>query len=230
MFFGVNATHYDDMSPHVSGITMVRAFDHTSWPPVPPGVAAMLSPRPDPHLLVTGALDAEMTTLLQAAPPNSYLTTWHEAEKGPNSPQGGLTAWWARRVHTYMLALTRAVNPAVKYGVILTQGGSANYTIPGLGFYGIDLYDLHETTDPTQALASEFAKLPRGRKVVAETNSSNIARRPDWFVKVYNWLAAHNGYAMLTFWNTTGHLSGPWVDDPATIDSLNWVSTKAAGG
>jgi hypothetical protein len=32
---------------------------------------------------------------------------------------------------------------------------------------------------------------------------------------------------MLTFWNPTGPLSGPWVDDPATIYALRRIAADA---
>jgi hypothetical protein len=223
MFFGCNQNHYPEMAAQVP-MTMVRSFKGLSdtWPVMPDGLPALLSMRPDPALLLAGKLDAQITGMLNTAPADSMLTAWHEA----NVDGTGLDAPTARKVHSHMLALCKRVAPQIPYGVITTMGASASWAIEGLGFYGIDLYDIHGTTDPGSTL-DRMSRFPPGPRLVAETNSSDVTHRPAWFREVYEWHARHHGLAMLTFWNPTGPLSGPWVDDPATIYALRRIAADA---
>lgn len=224
MYFGCNQNHYQDMAPSVP-MTMVRSYKGISptWPVMPDNLPALLTVYPDPHELLAGRLDAQLTLMLKSAPAGSLLTAWHEANNGAFPGDATL----ARQMHRYMRDLCVKVKPSLPYGAVTTMGASADWVVTGLGFYGIDLYDIHETTDPGHALSREFGKFPSGPRVVAETNSSVVAHRPAWFREVYDWLAVHHGLAMLTFWNPTGPLSGPWVDDPATIYALRRIAADA---
>lgn len=228
MYVGCNEPHYADVAPNLNPMTMLRAFEHlgSAWPVMPDGLPSLWSPRPDPAQLLAGQLDSVIISALHGAPPGSMLTTWHEAEQAP-----GMTATTAQKVHAYMHRLVHANAPGMAYGAVLTQGGSASWVIPGLDFYGIDLYDLGGgITSPHETLDRFDARMPSGPRLVAETNSSIVTHRPAWFRGVFDWLFYHNGLAMLTFWNPTGPLSGPWVQDDATIYALNRIIAESKRG
>lgn len=223
MFFGANENHYPEMAAKVSGATMIRSFKGLSdtWPVMPGNLPCLLSIRRDPAQLLAGGHDKQITSMVTSAPPHSHLTAWHEAN------HAGLDAATTRKIHTHMSRLVTDLGSPVRYGAVLTQGASGDWVIPGLDFYGVDLYDIHRTTDPGLALERFFGRMPAGDRIVAETNSSAVYHRPAWFREIYDWLFRRGGTAMLTFWNPTGPLSGPWVDDPATIYALRGISRDA---
>ena len=225
MWFGCNQNHYEDVAPDVPNMTMVRSFKPLAdtWPEMPDGLHSLWSIRPDPQELLAGQHDQTIIKALQSASalPGNLLTAWHEAE------QASLSATTVQQVHAHMLELVHDNTTSVRYGAVLTQGGRARWAIPGLDFYGIDIYDLHETTDPSTTLDRFDSRMPRGKRLVAETNSSAVPHRPAWFREVYSWLAARGGIAMLTFWNPSGPLSGPWDGDAATKYALNRIKHDA---
>jgi hypothetical protein len=225
MWFGCNQNHYEDVAPDVPGMTMVRSFKPLAdaWPEMPDGLHSLWSIRPDPQELLAGQHDQTIINALQSASarPGNLLTTWHEPE------QASLPPTTVRQVHAHMLELVHDNTTSVRYGAVLTQGGRARWVIPGLDFYGIDIYDLHEITDPSTTLDRFDSRMPHGKRLVAETNSSKVAHRPAWFREIYGWLAARGGIAMLTFWNPSGPLSGPWDGDAATTYALNRIKHDA---
>lgn len=232
MFFGCNQMQYPVISANVSGMTMVRSYladSYSTWPVMPDNLLALLSIEPNPAILFQGGYDVQLTEMLQTAPPKSMLTAWHEANGRVAST--GITANVARQVHRYMYKLVHSVTVNVSYGIITTQGKLADLTpwaIGGMDWYGLDFYDLNLNTDPTEGLAHGFSMLPRGPRVIGETNSSVVSHRPAWFREIYDWLAANGGIAMLTYWKETGVLSGPWLNDLPTISSLQGVSDDSA--
>jgi hypothetical protein len=235
MWFGCNVHHYHEVAAQVPGMTMVRVFlgdPVNRWPATPRGTAAFVSIRPDPTALLKGSFDHVLHTMLRSAPHGSYLTAWHEADKGRS--HGGLSASHTRDVHTYMHRLARRANHHVKYGAVVTQGigrtDLGRWVVHGLDFYGVDVYDLGGKVDPGGALHHAFRQLPNGRRVVAESNSAAVAHRPAWFREIYDWLAVNRGHALLTFWEPGAGLSGAWVNDPATIYALNGIAADAKQG
>jgi hypothetical protein len=227
MYFGCNQNHWADVALHVSGMTIQRSFKPLSggWPVMPEGVLAHWSIRPDPDKLLSGRLDSQIITALQSALPGSLLTGWHEAEH-VGSPIGSVVM---RDVHRYLHNLVHDHTDNVQYGAVTTSGASASWVATGLDFYGVDQYDIHGSTDVGDALTKWSNRMPVGYRVIAETNSSVKAHRPAWFRESFEWLKDHNGISLTTFWNPTGPLSGPWIDDDwPTIYSLKGISRDAA--
>jgi hypothetical protein len=246
MLFGTNQNHYPEMAAKVHGMTIQRSYKPLAagWPVMPAGQVAHWSIRPDHDELLAGGLDAQLTEAIAQAPPGSLLTGWHEAEHagwpGTVAAQqarvhaihaGTVAAQQARvhAIHAHLHALVHATRPGeVLYGPVTTMGAGRGWVLPGMDFYGVDVYDLHGRTDPATALDIWSAKMPDGHRVVAETNSQVQGHRPRWFQAVYEWLAASHGIAMETFWNPDGPLSGPWVDDDwPTISALRRVAESA---
>lgn len=230
MRFGCNQRQYATLEPQVQKMTMVRVYGGPfvpatlAWPTTPPGTTALYDIRPDPATLVTGDYDDVIKTLVQAAPPGSMLTAWHEADRG--TAHKGLASAEAREVHTY---LNKLVGHLIPYGSV-TTGGTATHpwTVEGLGFYGVDMYDFNLDDHPAYHLNAWSQTQYPGPRVVAETNSSVASHRPWWFAHVFGWLQANDGQALLTFWNPTGPLSGAWLpSDTATIHTLNQIGSLA---
>jgi hypothetical protein len=234
ILFGVNEKHWPDVSPYVSPMTIERSYKGLTdtWPvmQVNPLQPSLWSPRPDPVELLKGTYDATFESALKTAPPGSLLTVWHEADKGPASPSGGLTAEMAREVHAYMHALVHRFGSTIPYGSVSTGGqGTGSWTVKGLDFYGTDMYDFGGWDHPAWLLNRWSATQPPGPRVIAETNSNHPSHRPWWFMRSYDWLLANDGIAMMTFWNPTGPLSGRWLpDDEATISTLRQIAAEAA--
>jgi hypothetical protein len=199
------------------------------WPVMPDGQVAHWSIRPDRDALLAGELDAGLVSLLGEAPPGSLLTGWHEAEHADLPGTVAQQQAWVHGIHTYLHHLVHDTRSDVLYGPVTTMGSGRGWVVPGMDFYGVDLYDLHGTTDPKAALSAWSAKMPdTGYRVVAETNSSVKGHRPSWFKAVYEWLAGNHGIALETFWLPSGPLSGPWVDDDwPTISALRRVAESA---
>lgn len=229
MHFGCNVHHYPEVATDVHGMDIVRVFDTKQQALVPPGMLQLLSIRPDPQKLLAGSLDDEIKSQVRSLPDGSLLTAWHEANVN-TAVQPGLPAYTARQVHRYMYKLVASLGVGVGYGIILLQGRPdvlESYTVAGMDWYGLDLYDFGGTTDPSDVMDRCFGAMPAGPRLIAETNSAQVPHRPAWFREVYDWLAARQATAMLTFWNPTGTLSGPWIEDPATIYALNRISKDA---
>jgi hypothetical protein len=206
-------------------MTIERSFKGVSdtWPLMAdPAMPSLWSPRPDPSKLLQGMYDAAFTSALKTAPPGSMLTCWHEAE------QSGLTASTARKVHTYMHFLVHSTGSLVPYGIVTSQGASSSWDVPGMDYYGGDIYDTNRNGDFRTHVSHWASNRPHGPRVIAETNSALWRHRPAWFAGLYLWLAARKGLAMMTFWNPDGPLSGPWRDqDVATIVQLNDIARAA---
>lgn len=231
MRFGCNVHHYPEVAKDVHGMDVVRVFGTGQQALVPAGMVQLLSIRPDPQKLLAGTLDEEIKNHVRSLPQGSFLTAWHEANVN-TAAQPGLPAKTAREVHRYMHKLVAGLGVGVSYGIILLQGRPVvleSYTVTGMDWYGLDLYDFGGTTDPSDVMDRCFGAMPAGPRLIAETNSAHVPHRPAWFREVYDWLAARQAIAMLTFWNPTGELSGPWIEDPATIYALNRISKDAQG-
>jgi hypothetical protein len=236
MLFGCNASHYDEISAQVTGITMVRKYLGVNqfpdpWPATPTGTVGMFSAKVDYAQLMAGTLDAEIKSSVSALPAGTWLAVYHERNLSSLNPFG-YTGTQFKQIDTRMLELVHAANPSVKYGVILFGGPHLmNWTIDGLDFYAMDLYEGHagSSRDVSAILVRNFNQLPSSAlRAIAETNSSAPAHRSSWFRECYDWLQANNGGAMLTYWNPTGPLSGPWLPgDEAVIYALQQISDDA---
>jgi hypothetical protein len=102
-----------------------------------------------------------------------------------------------------------------------------------LGFYGIDPYGNDNIgtylcyLDTFITNAKDFAAGGYPNILIAETNNnknSTPANRATWFGDVAARLHTYgaNAVGMLTFWNPSGNLSGPWDGTDATvIDEMN---------
>lgn len=232
MLFGCNQNHYTDMAPHVSPITIQRSYKSIAngWPPMPAGCVAHWSIYPKHPDLMAGSLDARICAALETAAPGSLLTAWHEPELHSGRSTGPTMAELAD-INRYLLALVHATTPNVMFGPVITAHADAGWCVPGMDFYGVDSYDWKGFADPAKELSNWSARMPPGPRVVAETNTMKPEKRPAWFTGIYQWLKTHDGVAMMTFWNPSGSLSGPWLDtDTATIDTLNTIALDASGG
>jgi hypothetical protein len=238
MFIGSNQGQYAAIGAAVPGLNGQRVYYDTipntwpqTWPATPAGVLACLSIRPYPADLLAGTLDADIKSLAFAAPAGSLLTAWHEAGSLPYPSY--VTAQVMQEVHAKMHSLV--IGSGLHYGSV-SYGNPARameWTIPGLGFYGLDLYDggSAETNLPKamSVFAASVTSLNNGslpRIAITETNSKTQPRRPYWFSALSGWLHGYGGQslALLTYWNPTGPMSGPWVPgDTATITALQNV-------
>ena len=227
MFFGANQNHYDDLKAQVQPVTMLRSYKpmDSIWAPMEDGLPSLWSPKPDPAILLTGGYDAEITSALATAPAGSLLSFYHEADWYKLYPAEVIC-----EVHRYAHNLVKNSGTGVPYGSILTSSTrSAEYTIEGLDFYAVDLYDTRHDNHPAKHLAAWSDTMPPGPRVIGETNTSHPANRPHWFTHAYEWLVANGGIAFLTFWLPTDPLSGPWLPgDAKTIAALNKIAAEAA--
>ncbi len=251
MLFGCNQARYNDMAPNVSGITMVRVYAGDAhlkgvWPRTPVGTVGMFSLDPNYYDLAAGRLDTKVKALFAIAPAGTWVMSHHERNYSNMRPEG-YTAEMMRAIDTRMLSLARQANPGLKYGVNLGEGSHLmQWTIPGLDFYSLDMYEGRAGTntvrDVSANLNKSFNQLPgTGLRAIAETNSSTPSHRASWFREMYDYLYTHKGGALLTFWNPTGPYSGPWLNtnnpDPrlsahaeSTIYSLRKVAADAKRG
>ncbi|SRR6266702_362781 len=230
MRFGCNQNRYADVSPYVGPITIQRSFKALSlgWPVMPTGQACHWSIYPKHDDLLAGTLDAQIKAALHDAPPGSLLTAWHEPELHSGRATGPTMSELAD-IHNYLFALTHATTGNVLVGPVITAHADAGWCVKDMDFYGVDSYDWAGFADPVKELSDWSARMPPGPRVVAETNTFKPEKRPAWFTGIYQWLAAHGGIAMMTFWNPTGGLSGPFLPgDTATIETLNLIATAAA--
>ena len=236
MWFGCNGPiRWAQIAPQVSNMTMMRHYAQglpavdgvpTRWVAPPDGASPFMSIYPDPAKFLAGELDDAMIAFLQAAPAHGWLNTYHE----PNVYHR-VTPAQAREIHRRLQPMVHEYAPRIRYGsVLLTGNNLAQWVIEGLDFYAVDVYaGRNGRADPEPKLDHAYAQLPStGRKGVAETNTSLPERRPDWLCGMYNWLATHHAYAMITFWNPAGSLSGPWLpDDSRTIRAMNNIAARA---
>jgi hypothetical protein len=107
-----------------------------------------------------------------------------------------------------------------------------------LDWYGLDVYDfdggqfrgwtgglskakLFARMDDMKNTAREMSGRDDIEIDVCETNSPRVRHRAEWFSLLAEWMHENGGERILTFFNPTGPLSGPWLpDDANTIKSL----------
>jgi hypothetical protein len=205
------------------------------WPTSTNAASESVSIRPVPSSLLSGRLDAKLTAFIGSAPPGSFLTAWHEAGNLAGYP-AYINPRNMRAVHRYMNRLCQGTN--VSYGPILCMHPDKMppWLVPGMGWYGLDIYDWPEFHFPGGGVLDIHGRLwPRLsrwkaviRKVsghrnpelaICETNAKNPSHRPKWMLAVARWMAENGGRRMLTYWSPRG--VGPWLpQDRAVILAL----------
>jgi hypothetical protein len=232
--------------PGVSGLSGVRIYgakpdgtnqetDHipATWPSPPVSNAGpiVLSIYPVPEHVLDGSLFDTLGDLMASAPPGSYLTTWHEALSLPYPSY--ITSDSMYQLHARMNTIAQGTN--VTYGSIFGGGDLATLfesVPPNLGFYGLDLYGnlgisagMARLEDfITRARAKDTITPGYPKLVIPECNTPKKSERPDWFTSVCTRMHQYgsNSIGVLTFWNPTGPLSGPWdPTDRNTIGAMN---------
>jgi hypothetical protein len=236
--------------PGVPGLRGVRIYgekptgknsetDHVAskWPSPPVANAGPIvySIYPVPEHVFNGSLNKTLKSLIASAPPDSYLTAWHEA-LSLHFPKY-ITSANMYKLHAHINDMTKGTN--VTYGSIF--GGGDLTTLfksapPNLGFYGLDLYET-DGIDNGLARLEQFitqAK-PKDTKshypklALPECNTPKVAQRPEWFERVCERMHVYGSHSIgvLTFWNPTGPLSGPWLPkDKKTIAAMNDIVNK----
>ncbi len=234
MRFGVNQNHWPETHDLVHGYTILRTFKPmaSTWPVMPVNVPSLWSPRPDLAKVLAGDFDAAFTSAIRSAPGKSRLSIWHEAELA------GVNATQMRAAHNHMHALVHQVNAKygtnVEYGIVASGGAGRAWYVKGMDFIAGDVYDWQARGHPLDALNSWAGHVTDAigtgwTPMIAETNTSVKAYRPEWFRTVFEWLKTRKSHVMITFWNPGGKLSGPFLpDDTKTIAVLNQIAIEAA--
>jgi hypothetical protein len=231
--------------PGVPGLRGVRIYgmqptgtnkdtDHVAnrWPlpPVANAGPILYSIYPVPEHVFSGSLNKILESLIASAPPNSYLTAWHEALSLPFPKY--ITSASMFKLHAHINAMTKGTH--VTYGSVFGGGDLATLfrSAPSnLGFYGLDLYgnlgiekglarlEQFITQAKPKDTKSHYPKL-----VLPECNTPRKAERPEWFKRVCERMHVYGSHSIgvLTFWNANGPLSGPWdPKDKNTIAAMN---------
>jgi hypothetical protein len=206
-----------------------------TWPepPVPTAGPIVYSIYPVPEHVFNGDLNDALKKLIASAPAGSYLTTWHEALSLPYPSY--ITSGNMYKLHAHMNTLTHGTN--VTYGSIFGGGDLATLfksVPPNLGFYGLDLYG-NEGIEKGLERLDQFITLARPKDtktpgypklLIPECNTPTESQRPEWFESVCQRMHAYGSASIgvLTFWNPTGPLSGPWdPKDKKTIAAMNEI-------
>jgi hypothetical protein len=252
VLIGSNSKVFDSMDAAGINVHVFRAyrdqfnFIPTVWPSkqTVPDAKVTLSIRPVPDDLLAGRLDDKLQSFIASAPPGVKLSAWHEASNLPGyrgvdfvNPQN------MSAVHAYMQNLCRGTN--VRYGSIICAVPSQAKAWMGtsLDWYGLDIYDFTEgqfrsllgginqgklfaRLDDMRQTCRELSGEDSPQIDICETNCPRPKHRAEWFSMLAEWMAANGGERILSFWNPTGDLSGPWLDDDEkTIDALRTIST-----
>jgi len=183
-------------------------------------------------------LDDQITHLISTCPDHAELTCWHEAQSdNPLKYPRYITAESMRAIHSHVQKLCSKTPDAdggrVKYGCILTGpvGTNANWLGANLDWYGVDIYDnpkfqyangnLNQSaiTGRMDENLRAWQKAAGQRTVsvrITETNSAHDNHRKNWMLWLSGWMAANNGYRIVTFWG--GKLSGNWPPSRTVLD------------
>lgn len=242
LLIGADEGWYTQVHAAVPALSCRRVYfpEHnyipSQWPSTRDARTTLVSFRPVPADLLAGRLDARIRAFLRTAPPGSDLTAWHEAGNLAGYPSY-ITAPTMRAVHAHMHRLCRHTN--VRYGPILCMHplSMPPWMVPGLDWYGLDIYDWLEFRHPDGTLNIDGALYPRltqWRAVIqqltnsrspvlniCETNSNRVEYRPQWFTAVAHWMSRNGGQRVLTYWSNAHGDAGPWRPrDTAVIRSL----------
>lgn len=207
-FFGSDIT----IGPyHPSGATVV----HSSY-------------KPDVASVNSGALDAQITALIQRTPPGDIIEFYHEPDND-GLDATGIANMIAAKNRLY--DLKQQVKPSVKVAATMTGGFFANYTAeskrsPWYGLrgdlVGLDADGVHDTTGPTYDISysDEIAgvKTFMGRNTswkgwtVPEHGTSrqpwdsNGSARASWFSSQIQLFINNGAYAVMLYdYNTSSH-------------------------
>jgi hypothetical protein len=222
--------------------------------PVPDSLAVInIGGKPVPQFPETYK---ELDSLLASAPPNSYLSAWHEFGTIDYSAFDFLDAKSLYGLHQALNDLV-ADYPNVTYGPILFTPKTQDYNSlvaafqsvpPGMGFYGVDVYGNNGTCEGLAQLENfiKLAKTIRGgstypKLLIAETNTPpvsseypNAAPRSGpagtgWFESVCTRMHNYgaNSIGVLTYWNVSGKLSGAWDPGPVTPQDPDGTTVTA---
>jgi hypothetical protein len=247
LIIGANEGWYTKVHAAVPAASCRRVYfpEHNyipaQWPSTRNASTTLVSIRAVPADLLAGRLDTRIRAFLRTAPPGSDLTAWHEAGNLAGYP-AYITAPAMRAVHAHMHRLCRHTN--VRYGPILCMHprSMSPWMVPGLDWYGLDIYDWPEFRNPDGTLNINGALYPRlgqWRTVIqqftktsspvlniCETNSSRLEYRAQWFTAVARWMSRNGGQRMLTYWSKAHGDAGPWrPGDTAVIKSLARAAT-----
>jgi hypothetical protein len=257
-FLGSNADVFKDIRdgetisgvkyPGVPGLRGIRLYgeqptgnnkqtDHirSVWPTPPvanPG-PIVYSIYPVPEHVFSGSLNKTLESLIASAPPNSYLTAWHEALSLPFPKYINSANMF--KLHAHINAMTKGTH--VTYGSIFGGPRPTGLTAlfksvpPNLGFYGLDLYETDGIYNGLKRLdnfitmakhkdtKSQYPKL-----MLPECNTPSVGMRPDWFTGVCTRMHKYGSHSIgvLEFWNPKGPLSGSWLPtNTKTIAAMN---------
>jgi len=198
-----------------------------------------------------GTLYNTLKSLIDSAPPNSYLNCWHEALSLDYSQYPFVTSDAMYQLHARMNTLVQGSN--VTYGSIFGGHASDLPTLfhsvpPNLGFYGQDLYTTHGPSCSsgidtgmqhledfiTQAKAKDTITPGYPSLMIPECNyapdcslTGDPTLRGQWFEAVATRMHQYgaNSIGILSFWNPSGSLSGPWDPNaswyPSTVQDMN---------
>lgn len=252
LMFGSNRSAFPSFNTAIPRGVAVRVYYDAEnqfpagWPNRLPGAWMTLSLRPNPGDLLAGKLDSQLKAIIDSAPAHSELTFWHENTTGNplgypsyvNNPRAALL------MQHYGQSLCSGTK--VRFGVITCGpvGQQAGWIAPGLDWYGDDLYDFPRLRNPDGTLnqAKIYARLDANLQTwrkrsgqhrpslrICETNSPHDSHRKNWFTWLAQWMAAHNGRRILTYWNpdrglANNGLSGPWPPTQNVVDRLHQLS------
>jgi hypothetical protein len=232
---GLRGARIYGLAPDGPGKQTDRIAKTWPAPPVPKAGPIVYSIYPVPEHVFNGSLHGALKNLIASAPPGSYLTAWHEALSLPYPSY--ITSANMYQLHAHMNTITQGTH--VTYGSIFGGGDLATLfkSVPtNLGFYGLDLYG-NEGIAKGMARLEQFITLakPKDTKtgypklMLPECNTPFKAQRPDWFKSVCERMHTYGSHSIgvLTFWNPTGPLSGPWdPKDKKTIAAMNDIIDK----
>lgn len=243
---GCNSGTYQDMHHSIPDAVLGRRVYYDAvngWPPLWPkveGSPSLLSIRPNPPDLLSGVLDTRIRNFCNSAPPNSDLTSWHEAGNIDTYDYSVITPETMTKVHHYMQGLVKGTPCA--YGVIMCMPPDqmSPWMPGGLDWYGLDIYEwaqfmksdwvinrnaIHERLHWWKAVVQNQTGLKNPRLNICETNAFRNRNRPAWFLTLGNWLHDNGGHRMLTFWSKNTGLWQPHDHD--TIDALRYLAKRA---
>jgi hypothetical protein len=203
-----------------------------------------------------GTLYNTLKSLINSAPPNSYLNCWHEALSLDYSEYPFVTSDAMYQLHARMNTLVQGSN--VTYGSIFGGKDSDldmlfHSVPPNLGFYGQDLYATggpsctngiaagmqHLEDFITQAKAKDTITPGYPSLAIPECNyapdcslTGDPTLRGQWFEAVATRMHQYgsNSIGVLSFWNPSGPLSGPWDPNapwyPSTVEAMNDITNN----
>jgi hypothetical protein len=145
---------------------------------VPQGIVPYVSFRPDITAVNAGTLDQPIRDYFTSAPAGSLITAWHEG----NLPKHRLDPATVTTMHARLLRLAREANPHIFYGEVFgtyrvyTSGQQlAEWTAPGLDFYGFDGYQAAPQQTVQEVFGEAVSQVLKaikfdGKLIITETN------------------------------------------------------------